>query len=305
MDRFGNQVTSLTLQDCELDDYHLAIIVNGFRKLQFLDISGNRISNSAALGGIASTIRVLKVGPRLTGNSAIIDIPIESVVSGSGRNVTELDIQGFLTANLFLVSTMSNLTKLVIRFMKPLFDEASQLDCFSAISNLHQLECLEIHQVSCFPRKLVANSRLPQHNSHDCYMALTNEDLVTIFTGCNQLRRFVFNCDIWCDSPLDDHVISEMRKYCPRMRHVDLCPGNFQTTNECLQTLATLPELHYLRIVEFSGIDERGLLFMLRMASEKLAECVVEDCCDINVAHFATMLEPIYQGKESTVDQCA
>lgn len=145
---YGNQMTTLILQDCDLDDHQLEMIVNGFRKLQHLDVSNNRITDAKALTDICDDIRVLKIGPRLLGNNVSADIPIQSVVAGAGRFVTELHLQGFLSPELSLVCSMPHLTKLVIRFMKPLFDDSNSVDYFSSIGLIPTLQCLEIYQVS-------------------------------------------------------------------------------------------------------------------------------------------------------------
>lgn len=128
-------------------------------------------------------------------------------------------------------------------------------------------------------------------------MALTKDNLSNIFNGCNSLRKFVLNSDIWCDSPLDDQVINQMHKCCPLLEYIDLCPGNFQTTNNCLEKFASFASLSYLRIVEFSGINENGLINMLRKASDSLTHCNIEDCCDINPRNFANSLQPLVNSK--------
>lgn len=144
---YGNQVTTLILQDCDLDDRQLHIIITGFRQLVYLDITSNRIVEAKALSQLCPSIRVLKVGPRLIGNISA-DIPIQPIVAGEGRLVTEIYLQGFLSHNLSLVSSMTNLRKLSIRFMKPLFDDTNMSNCFSVIGQLKHLRSLEIYQVS-------------------------------------------------------------------------------------------------------------------------------------------------------------
>ena len=145
---YGNQLTYLTLQDCDIDDQQLQIIVEGFRRLKYLDVSSNRIGDATALKQICEGIEVLKVGPRLIGNNVSADIPIESILAGHGRFVSELYLQGFLHSNLSLVSQMHNLTKLTIRFMKPLFEDLNMANCFAAIGRINTLRCLEIYQVN-------------------------------------------------------------------------------------------------------------------------------------------------------------
>ena len=147
IEHYGNQVTALTLQDCDLDDRQLQIVIKGFRRLKYFDISSNRIGEATALSQICDGIEVLKVGPRLIGNNVSADIPIESIVAGPGRLVSQLYLQGFLNSNLSLVSQMNNLTKLNIRFMKPLFEDISIINCFAAIGRIKTLECIEIFQV--------------------------------------------------------------------------------------------------------------------------------------------------------------
>lgn len=147
IEMYGNQVTKLTLRECDLDDHQLEIIIMGFRCLTYLDISSNRIGVAGALSRICPTIEILKVGPRLIGNNVSADIPIEKIIAGPARYVTELSIQGFLSSKLTLISHLCCLTKLTIRFMKPLFDDINITNCFAAIGRLRSLRCLEIYQV--------------------------------------------------------------------------------------------------------------------------------------------------------------
>lgn len=140
-------MTSLTLQDCELDDYQFKIIIDGFRQLKYLDISSNRMEEANALAEICSGIEILKVGPRLISNNVSADIPMKPIVTGHGRFVNELYIQGFLSTKLESISQMNNLSKLVIRFIKPLFDDINISNCFNSIGQLNSLRCLEIYQV--------------------------------------------------------------------------------------------------------------------------------------------------------------
>lgn len=127
-------------------------------------------------------------------------------------------------------------------------------------------------------------------------MALSRDHLMAIFTGCQQLERFVLNCDIWCDSPVDDQLLGHLRRSCPHLAHLDLCPGNFQTTDQSLQILATFPALHYVRLVEFSGITELGLMHFLRR-TPSLAKCTIEDCCDIHSENMIDFVRNLYFGK--------
>jgi Leucine-rich repeat (LRR) protein len=143
---YGKRVTKLVLQDCDLDDKQLDIIISGFTKLVYLDISGNHIINSEPLKRICDTIQVIKIGPRLISDNISIKLPLNSIVSGNGRKVKELHIQGFLTQQISCVSKLIHLNTLVIKFIKPLFDD-QDMDYFSAISAIKTLQCLEIYQV--------------------------------------------------------------------------------------------------------------------------------------------------------------
>lgn len=143
---YGEQVTKLVLQDCDLDDKQLDIIIRGFTRLVYLDISGNHIINSEPLKHICKTIEVIKIGPRLISDNNSNELPLNSLLSGNGRKVKELYIQGFLSQQISCVSRFYQLNRLVIKFIKPLFDE-QDMDVFSSISGIKTLESLEIYQV--------------------------------------------------------------------------------------------------------------------------------------------------------------
>lgn len=131
-------------------------------------------------------------------------------------------------------------------------------------------------------------------------MALSREHLMAIFSGCAQLTKIVLNCDIWCDSPVDDALLAHLRRCCPHLEHLDLCPGNYQTTDASLAVLATFPQLRFLRIVEFSGITEAGLMAAIRAnctSGQKLVSWSVEDCCDVDVRRMVDCLKMIHSGK--------
>lgn len=148
---YGTQMRALTLQECDLDDAQLAIVVGGFVRLQYLDVSSNRINEATALRSLCPGLRVLKVGPRLIGSNVSADIPILPIVEGrGGRELRELHLQGFLSPKLARVAEMEHLERLSIRFMKPLFEDAALSgSVFAAIGRLSRLKCLEIYQV-CF-----------------------------------------------------------------------------------------------------------------------------------------------------------
>lgn len=146
-------------------------------------------------------------------------------------------------------------------------------------------------------------------------MALSREHLSAIFSGCPLLSRLVLNCDIWCDSPVDDQLLGDLRRCCPLLEHLDLCPGNYQTTDACLAVMATFPRLRTLRLVEFSGITEAGLMAAIRRwfmmpssasttssssssQQQQLVSFTVEDCCDIDVQRVMDGLRRLHAGKE-------
>lgn len=139
-------------------------------------------------------------------------------------------------------------------------------------------------------------------------MALSREHLSAIFSGCPLLSRLVLNCDIWCDSPVDDQLLGDLRRCCPLLEHLDLCPGNYQTTDACLAVMATFPRLRSLRLVEFSGITEAGLMAAIRWLisssrtssssqQQQLVSFTVEDCCDIDVQRVMDGLRRLHAGK--------
>lgn len=127
-------------------------------------------------------------------------------------------------------------------------------------------------------------------------MAFTKEQLVNIFIGCNRLKKFVFNSDICCDTPWDDQLIGNMRKYCPNLEYLDLCPGNYQTTDFSLNIISTFPNLKYLKIVEFNGITQQGISKLLSKL-DSLNQCIIEDCCDIDQYLLTNLFYNLHQGK--------
>lgn len=280
-------MTDLTLHDCDLDDNHLALVVIGFRRLRYLDIGGNRLVTSAALAQLCPSIEVLKVGSKLTGPSAhpMGVVPIEQIVAGQGRYLRELHVQGFLDAQLARLADMPHLTKLVLRFVRPAFDDPTTCGQHLAfLGRCHRLTTLEVYQ----------------HNAHDSSMALGGTTLSSIFNGCSALEKLVINCDIWCESPFDDNLLEAMVDACPHLMSVDLCPGNFTTTDKSLRSLARLLRLRHLRLVEFNGITGDGLVELVMTCCSTLRKLVIEDCCDLDTARFIDQLRAIYhQGRLS------
>ena len=145
---FGQQLSRLVVKDCDIDDKQLDIIINGFRKLVVLDISGNHIKSCEPLKKICDTIRVIKLGPRLTnGENISIEMPLNSLIKGNGSQIQELHIQGILTRQLSCISRFSHLNRLVLKFVKPMFSDDHDLDIFSSIASIKRLECLELYEV--------------------------------------------------------------------------------------------------------------------------------------------------------------
>lgn len=154
IDHFGNQLTQLTLSDCDLDDDQLAIVVGGFKTLLYLDLSGNRLAEARPLRDLPHGLRVLRVGPRLkvrssTGITSTASIPIEHILNEAGKEVRELHLQGLLCRQVERLAEMQGLEKLSIRFMCD--DPAVVSSCLAVIGRIHSLKSLEIIQVNCLP----------------------------------------------------------------------------------------------------------------------------------------------------------
>lgn len=160
---FGQQIHTLILKDCQIDERQLAIIINGFRQLIRLDITDNRLEQATALSNLSSTIRSLSLGNYLSSETTIINdnhnhnhndvqyIPILSIVSGPGcQSITELFVQGYIDNQFPLIERMKQLQRLTIHFWRTLFDEHDSIQCLSSIRHLSQLRCLEIYHVSTF-----------------------------------------------------------------------------------------------------------------------------------------------------------
>lgn len=145
---YGHQLTTLILQECDIDDNQLAIIINGFRRLVYLDITNNRLVNSYALCNLPSTIKYLNVGSKISGYISyhFRYIPMEPIAAGYGRLITELHLQGIIDEKFILINQLKNLKKLTIHFIKPVID-VDTIEYFSAIQHLNNLESLEIYQV--------------------------------------------------------------------------------------------------------------------------------------------------------------
>ena len=149
---FGDQLTKLSITDCDLDSKQLDIIIDGFRRLEFLDIIGNHIRNYECLKNICETIKVIKLGPRLNnGDNQPLELPLEWLMAGNGCKVKELHIQGFLTQQLSNISSFKQLNRLVVKFIKPLFGD-QDLEFFNSVSSFKALECLEIYEVLAYLR---------------------------------------------------------------------------------------------------------------------------------------------------------
>ena len=146
---FGQQLTKLVITDCEIDDKQLDIIVNGFRKLKFLDITGNPIRNYDCLANICDTIEVIKLGASLIHEDyQFLEAPLEPLMTGNGLQIKELHIQGFLTPQLFGISNFSQLNTLVVKFKKvrTLFGFPDS-EFFRSLSSMKSLECVELYEV--------------------------------------------------------------------------------------------------------------------------------------------------------------
>lgn len=153
---YGQQIHTLILKDCHIDERQLAIIVDGFRQLIRLDITDNRLEQASALRNLSPTIRSLSLGNHFASEMAIHDyhndihyIPLSSIVSGSGcYSITELFVQGYLDNQFPRIVQMKQLQHLTIHFWRTLFDEHDSIQCLSSIRHLSQLQSLEIYHVS-------------------------------------------------------------------------------------------------------------------------------------------------------------
>lgn len=149
----------MILEDCDLENYHLSLIVQSFRNVRHLNVANNsEITNFVALKDLSESIEVLKLGPKLSvsskRNRALYnyEMPIDEILAGNGRNVHQLQLQGCLTPKLTRLKHLSRLEHLVIKYASfSLVEDIFNLEVeilTSAASKLKQLRHLHLYQVN-------------------------------------------------------------------------------------------------------------------------------------------------------------
>lgn len=152
---YGRQLSTLILEDCDLENHHLALIVKSFSNLRHLNILNNsEINNFTPLSNLSKTIEVLKIGPKLHSINKPYqlnhEIPVEQILLA--KNIRLLNLQGYLTPKLLALSRLPNLVHLTLNYVSfSVFENIfnKEMDILIAlITNFKRLTELNLYQVS-------------------------------------------------------------------------------------------------------------------------------------------------------------
>lgn len=157
---YASGLRTLILEDCDLENYHLRLIVESFRCLVHLNLSNNTdITNFSPLTDLSSTVETLKLGPKLSvdckKNQALYnhEMPVEYIVSGSGSaNIRTLQLQGVLTQKLSRLHHLPKLEHLIVKYasfstVEDIFSLEVEI-LTSAAAKMKNLQKLELYQVN-------------------------------------------------------------------------------------------------------------------------------------------------------------
>lgn len=158
------------MEDCDLESRHLALIVDNFRQLSHLSVANNSgITNYQALAHLPSTLKVLKVGPKLSMTSRRTstgqryqhyDMPIDLIVAwannlnkeGKECQLRSLHLQGYLTVRLQNLAAVESLRELSVKYVsfssQDLFNYEIDV-LIASLRHLRHLEIVNLYQVSC------------------------------------------------------------------------------------------------------------------------------------------------------------
>ncbi len=158
--QYGTTLRTLILEDCDLENYHLGLIVESFRSLVHLNLANNSdITNFSPLTGLSSTVETLKLGPKLSvdckKNQALYnhEMPVEFIVTGSGSaNIRTLQLQGILTQKLSRLHHLPKLEHLIVKYasfsaVEDIFSLEVEI-LTSAAAKMKQLRKLDLYQVN-------------------------------------------------------------------------------------------------------------------------------------------------------------
>lgn len=194
---YGDSLKTLILEDCDLENYHLGLIVQSFQNLTHLNIANNsEITNFSPLTKLTKTIEVLKLGPKLSVNSrknrALYnhEMPIDELVKSEfGQNIRQLQLQGCLTPKLIQLQQLGRLEHLIVKYasfsnVEDVFNmEMAILTNMAAkVKQLQQLDLYQINQSSSIDlhwlrQRLTSISMPPVHKSSN-----TNLHSFTLYT---------------------------------------------------------------------------------------------------------------------------
>lgn len=121
-------------------------------------------------------------------------------------------------------------------------------------------------------------------------MSLTSNQLKTVIQSCDRLQKLVISSDIWCDSVVCDSILRLLSQSTKSLRHLSLCPGNFESTDSGLKWLAKLSALETLSFTGFPAFTENGFLDLIRNC-RTLRECNIEDCFVISKKFFSSLVD--------------
>lgn len=128
-------------------------------------------------------------------------------------------------------------------------------------------------------------------------MSLTYNQLNLLIRSCNQLKKLVISCDVWCDSVISDSIFRQFTQFNQQLRHLSICPGNFGSTDAGLESLARLSALETVEFTGFQAFTELGFIKFIQNC-QTLRNCFIEDCFVITQT-FIDCLILIFNGMKT------
>nr|XP_027199914.1 uncharacterized protein LOC113794026 [Dermatophagoides pteronyssinus] len=240
---YGQQLISLNVSGCRIDENCLRLIIKSCDKLNYLNIANNfcRLQGTC-LEWISD--RIETIVSDYNQNVRVLD----GLLQGKGRNIIELELNVGYCFNpsmpyKILGNHFQNLISLKIIFKS--FGKYKQ-GIFTHLANLKELECLYL---------------IEEIDDFDSESSLDDYSILEILKSCGLKFRELYlhaaSSIFGCRSSLTDLSINKIDIYCPLLEVFSIKRASI--TDQSLNAIARLRNAYTVQLIDLEYISDKGI----------------------------------------------
>ncbi|KAH9527627.1 hypothetical protein DERF_001635 [Dermatophagoides farinae] len=278
---YGQQLISLNVSGCRIDETCLRLIIKSCDKLRYLNMANNfcRLQGTC-LEWISDKIETIVAD--YNQNVRVLD----GLLQGKGRNIIELELNVGYCFNpsmpyKILGNHFQNLISLKIIFKS--FGKYKQ-GIFIHLAKLKELECLYL---------------IEEIDDFDSESSLDDFSVLEILKSCgSKLRELYLHAAsslFGCQSSLTDHSISKIDTFCPLLEVFSIKRASI--TDQSLNSIARLRNAYTVQLIDLEYISDKGIrqiMTSFRENEDQHKQKLRQICgIDIDVGHNGPNIEQV------------